>query len=181
MIAEQLPPAFYVTLAMASKSTFNSLCPTGKFPKMDKENTLSLLVLLEKHDSGSFLCFGCGRIRPLNRDSKSNLKGNFHRRCDSFYDSLYRVRDGCQPTHSTYGHIQRSRYFETDRRLSWRPLVWGTRNRAPEITFSEGRLIMDWHFSGAARGLPIQYLESTYQIQRSIYLLQTTCYKQGRQ
>ncbi|KAF6809852.1 hypothetical protein CSOJ01_06683 [Colletotrichum sojae] len=70
MIAEQLPPAFYVALAMASKSTFNSLCPTGKFAKMDKENRLSLLALFEKNYPKSFLCFGCGRLKPLNRDGE---------------------------------------------------------------------------------------------------------------
>ncbi|KAF6818806.1 hypothetical protein CMUS01_11855 [Colletotrichum musicola] len=70
MIAEHLPPAFYAALAMTSKSTFNSLCPTGKFAKMDKENRISLLVLFEKHCPKSFLCFGCGRLQPLNRDSE---------------------------------------------------------------------------------------------------------------
>ncbi|KAF6824775.1 hypothetical protein CPLU01_10639 [Colletotrichum plurivorum] len=73
MIAEQLPPAFYAALAMASKSTFDSLCPTGKFAKMDKENRLSLLALFEKHCSKSFLCFGCGRLKPLNRDGEGTV------------------------------------------------------------------------------------------------------------
>lgn len=171
LIADQLPLASRVALALTSKSAFTSICPTGKFPRLDKDDLLSLLVELEKNLPDCFLCFGCVQLQPLNRDSKGNLEGAFHRCCDSWHDIIKKCLDGCLTREDASELLPLGiRHLKDDRLLTWRPIVCGIKNRAPEITFSEGRLIMNRHFFGEAYGLPIKYLERTIRIKRFISL-----------
>lgn len=54
--------------------------------------------------------------------------------------------------------------------LSWKPAMRRLGGNAPEIDFSEARLVMSWHFDGGAVSLFLQYLESRFDSGRSIAL-----------
>ncbi|TDZ89681.1 hypothetical protein C8034_v003678 [Colletotrichum sidae] len=173
MIAEHLERPSQILLALTCKSLFTSLCPGRLFPKLDEKDLPSLLLQLEKENPNWSLCFGCTRLRPLRRDSEGNLQGQLHPHCDSTlrlvrWSHSLRLpkirRSGCR------GAVDGFAWIETLSLVTWRPAVLGPGGHVPEITFSEGHLVMNRHFYGPRFGLPTRHLESVFEFERRIPL-----------
>ncbi|KAF6808277.1 hypothetical protein CMUS01_13934 [Colletotrichum musicola] len=175
IVADQLPTASRTTLALACKSLFISLCPTGRFPELDNGDLLAVLLMLEKDAPNIYLCFGCTRLRPLERNRDGSLREQLHPRCESVLRTILSFRDERRPpaTRIGRGHWRRNpqiKWVKTSSLVVWRPAVLGLGGNVPEITFTEAHLVMNRHFYGAAHGLPIQHFESGFEFDRHITL-----------
>ncbi|TQN64099.1 hypothetical protein CSHISOI_11322 [Colletotrichum shisoi] len=174
MIADQLSTPSQVAFALTCKYFFTTLCPTHQFPPPDMDDLLAILLPLGRDMPNWFLCFGCKRLLPLKQNNESNLQGQLHTNCDSKLQIVREFRHvrpprlhrigGCR------GAVSAHRWIESLSLLTWRPAVNGLERGVPEITFTEGHLIMNRHFYGAAHGLPTQHLESIFEFERSIPL-----------
>lgn len=70
IVANQLAANSRTSLALACKGFFALICPDHKFLTMGKEDTVKLLLLLEKDAKRHYLCFGCLRLQPFDRNNK---------------------------------------------------------------------------------------------------------------
>lgn len=166
IVSDQLPAPSRTALALTCKSVFASLCPARRFPPASKEEMASTLLLLEKDAPNWFLCFGCVRLQPLERNSEGGLLGQLHPSCNPVQQS---ERDNFAPW--CWYFPTPSSWVDNVSLLTWKPTVADLGNNdVPEITFSEAHLVMNRHFYGAPHGLPTQHLESVFKLERFIPL-----------
>ncbi|CCF36260.1 hypothetical protein CH063_01464 [Colletotrichum higginsianum] len=163
-----------VAFALTCKYFFTTLCPTHQFPPPNMDDLLAILLLLGRDMPKWFLCFGCKRLLPLKQNNEGNLQGQLHTNCDSklqiVREFLHQRPIRRRPIGSCRGVNSLHRWIESLSLVTWRPAVNGLERGVPEITFTEGHLIMNRHFYGTAHGLPTQHLESIFEFERSIPL-----------
>ncbi|KZL68025.1 hypothetical protein CT0861_06839, partial [Colletotrichum tofieldiae] len=164
----------HVAFALTCKYFFTTLCPAHQFPPSNKDDLLAILLLLGRDMPNWFLCFGCKRLRPLKRNNEGNLQGQLHTQCDSKLQIVrefrYKPPLRLHPIKSCGGAIPVHDWIESLSLVTWRPAVNGLERGVPKFTFTEGHLIMNRYFYGAAHGLPTQYLESIFAFERFVHL-----------
>lgn len=173
MIADALPISSRIALALVSRWFFSALCPTRRFLKQKQDDLLVTLVLLERDAPDWFLCFGCTRLRPLRSSHDSRTAIQLHPGCDPVFRIVREFSNPPIPKRRPGGRRRPGTFqlwIEDISLVAWRPGTLAVRRSTPEISFSEGRLIMNRHFLGPKFGLPLQYLENVFEFDRFISL-----------
>lgn len=173
MIADALPISSRIALALISRWFFSALCPTRRFLKQKQDDLLATLVLLERDAPDWFLCFGCTRLRPLGSAHDSRTAIQLHPGCDPVFRIVREFNNPPIPKRRPGGRRRPGTFqlwIEDISLVTWRPGTLAVRRSTPEISVSEGRLIMNRHFLGPKFGLPLQYLETAFEFNRFISL-----------
>ncbi|RSL68318.1 hypothetical protein CEP54_002813 [Fusarium duplospermum] len=159
-IFDQLPKASHRALALVCKESFEYFCPSGKFPKLDKNDLFELLLLLEQGRPDTFVCFNCLKLSLVDRDGQKGWQTQRHQICGPQVKNLW-----ASAARSKFGHRYQQTRIELLPEGTWKPEAQG-----PEITFAEAHLVMNWHRTGGQRGLPISTFQRHYSFIRLISL-----------
>ena len=151
MIKEFLPsPVARLSFALSGRIFFYSL---GVEP-LSREDRMELLLLLEKDDPMSIVCFGCYRLTKLDQGTEPAW-------CEK---CSFKAAGECRIMERCIGRRSR-RLTEHMRKTekSWKPEKHG-----PEILFADAHLVMNRHLYGDSHGLPLEALERSYDFERFI-------------
>ncbi|RSL40315.1 hypothetical protein CEP53_013447 [Fusarium sp. AF-6] len=159
-IFDQLPKASHRALALVCKESFEYFCPSGKFPKLDKNDLFELLLLLEQGRPDTFVCFNCLKLGLIDCDGQKGWQTQRHQTCGPQVKNLWAFS-----AKSKFGQRYQQTRVEFLPEGTWKPEAQG-----PEITFAEAHLVMNWHRTGGQRGLPISIFQRHYSFIRLISL-----------
>ncbi|KAK2017553.1 hypothetical protein LZ32DRAFT_644259 [Colletotrichum eremochloae] len=187
IIANELPTNFRTALALACKGFFKSICPDGRFPRMQRAEAIELVLLLERDaiaqgHTDLFLCFGCARLQRFKRNDDGSGSTLHNPACDFVVRFIKSYNEYPVRSHPGYplppgytippdyndGLFHIHRWIELVSTVIWKPAVRGLGGNEPAITFAEARLIMDKHLFGDARGISIERFEKSFHFSRVI-------------
>lgn len=161
MISEELPPVSRVSLALACKTLFHCLYPSGKSLDVSDEDKIDFLLLLEKDDPKLFVCFACKKLWPFDASHPRGWLGQSHTSCPTPAPHKLRVSTSIEEdkTLERWGYIP---IFKA-------PLhIWQPTDKDIGVSFAEAHLVMMNHRHGSGYGLTPEALTHNFSFSRAI-------------
>ncbi|KAI9898648.1 hypothetical protein N3K66_007008 [Trichothecium roseum] len=115
---------------------------------------MELLLLLEKDDPMSVVCFGCYRLTKLDRGTEPV----WCEKCSFKAAGECGIMERC----AGWRHRRLAEHMRKTEK-SWKPEKHG-----PEILFADAHLVMNRYLYGDCHGLPLETLERSYDFERFI-------------